>query len=384
MSEPLNLDHLPDVETFRNTIMVSPSLSEEQKEEIAASVLLLHRYFHIKPGIKIYQWRQSPPGQHATSDGEQIFNAYMIDFGNSSYGLDLYGAWQFGVQVRTFASCPGFEELISTIQSNPRKIADAMFEAEMALLCKNAFAGRDFKFNQLYQIKGSLRKPDFEFTSSLGRIIVECKRLHYTELQLNRRSTGLQDRLTEKIKQLGLDKTHRVEVKLTGRFPGIESFVTNFEKQVATHGLSSDFSYDEGENEIWIGAQTSPLRFTGGFLARLSMQTVDDVPTKVDVNAAYCVLVVPEEEYTQLTRKLGDLINEANEQIPQDHMGLIFIQTPQPKALAEAWNRKDLSRDYTNILAVGSCHINQGVTLHHRTTDADKIQQLLAARVAAE
>ena len=98
--------------------------------------------------------------------------------------------------------------------------------------------------------------------------------------------------------------------------------------------------------------------------------------TEVGVNSAYIVMVVPEEAYIRLVTKLGDLIKEASDQIPQSHIGLIFIDTPNTKALQEAWNRKDLNRDYKHILALGIYH-KQGVTLHHRTTDADKINQLL-------
>lgn len=378
MPDPLNLDHQPDVETFRNRVMASTRIRQEQKEDIVANVLLLNSYFQGNPGMTVFTSRAIPPKEHAYFDFDPTYNEYYVEIGNAGYVFDLYKAWQFGLQISTFANCPGFDELIRSIQSNPAKIADYMFEAEMAFLCKNAFAGRDFKFNQPYVINGHQRNPDFEFTSIIGRIIVECKRLHYVELQLSRRQVELQDKLKEKIAQLGLDKTHRVEVKLTGRFPDIERFVTNFERQVTANDLSSDFSYQEGENEIWVSQQTSPLHFDESFLSRQSMMTIGDVPTPVVTNVAYCVLIVPEKEYRLLTRKLGDLINEANDQIPQDHTGLIIIDTPHTKALEIAWKRKDLSRDYINILALGIYHRNRGVILHHRTSDEDKIQQLLS------
>ncbi|HEU5378136.1 MAG TPA: hypothetical protein VFV38_22155 [Ktedonobacteraceae bacterium] len=377
MPDPLNLDNQPDVETFRNRVMASTRIPQEQKEDIIANVLLLNSYFHLQPGMSVFTIRAIPPKQHAYFDFHPIYNEYYVEIGNAGYVFDLYKAWQFGLQISTFASCPGFEELIQAIQRNPQKIEDYIFEAEMAFLCKHTFAGGDFKFNQPYMIKGRLKYPDFEFTSSLGRLIVECKRLHYREMQLNRRYEELQEELQEKISQLGLDETHRVEVKLAGAIPSIKSFVTNFEKQVALHDLAEEVSYQEGENEIWIAKQNTPLHFNGSFLSRHSMATVNaDMPTPMGTDVAYCVLVVPEEAYIKLVTKLGDLINEASGQIPPSYMGLIFIDTPHTQALEQAWKRKDLKRHYTNILALGIYH-KQNVVLHHRTTDEGKIRQLI-------
>ena len=375
VSAPLNLDHSQDVETFRSKIMSSSRIPQEQKEDIVANVLLLNSYFHINPGMKVFVWRAVPSKGHVYIDYDPTYSEYFVEIGNADHVFDLYKAWQLGLQINTFSSCPGFDELIKTIQSNPQKIADFMFEAEVAFICSRTLASEDFKFNQQYLINEHLRKPDFEFTSDLGKVIVECKRLHPSELQLYKRYEKLQSRLGEKIVQLGLDKTHRVEIKLSGSFSSIETLVRNFEKQVVTNNLSQDVSYKEGQNEIWILKQTTPLHFNDSFLSRHSMVSASTSLTEMSTSSAYFVMVVPEEIYRKLVTNLGSLINEANDQIPQSHIGLIFIDTPSTKALQEAWDRKDLNRDYKHILVLGIYH-NQGVTLRYRSTDVDKVNQL--------
>lgn len=364
-----------DIELFSRVVEGSKLIPGEKKDQIIKSVLFLYKYLSPKVEVKIFEWRGIPPHESVHIDIDPAYSELCVEIGKSDFIFDLSKASKLGEQIQNFNKSEGFDDVVKEMISNPKQIADTLFTLEIALICKKLFGANEFKFNQQYEINAHLKKPDIEFTCSLGKIIAECKRLHITGLNFYQHYSDLTSALEAKAKELNLFSKYRMEFKFIKSVSNTPKFISDFEKSIGSSEKVENKVYKNDGNEIWLLEKGEPVHFNEAYLIRNSLIALDGGIQSTELHKSNFICILAEELYSKLTTNLGKLINEAADQVPDNAVGLIFIDTPSTKALVDAWHRKDLKSHYKNILALGVYH-KEGLSLEFRPEDIEKIERL--------
>ena len=112
------------------------------------------------------------------------WGAFSIPTGRRSTRVtDAGEAAQLGLDLAAVAHCDNF---VATLQgvANPPQFDDSMFEVRMARWCIELPAVNSLRFGPEYNVRGHLKRPDFEIATPIGPVVCECKRIAYLRRRL--------------------------------------------------------------------------------------------------------------------------------------------------------------------------------------------------------
>jgi hypothetical protein len=100
-----------------------------------------------------------------------------------SVGSNLFSLIELGLALQTLQECEGFTTFLRGF-SNPTQFWDTCFEARVASYFRNAPGVQALSFGPPVSVRGRQKYPEFRLVSIIGNVLVECKRLHFSALQL--------------------------------------------------------------------------------------------------------------------------------------------------------------------------------------------------------
>lgn len=96
-----------------------------------------------------------------------------------SVGTNILALVELGQAFRAVQNSVGFEVFLRGF-SNPTQFWDSVFEAKVALYFSKLPSVRNLRFSPSVQARGREKYPEFLLTTTVGDVLVECKRLHVT------------------------------------------------------------------------------------------------------------------------------------------------------------------------------------------------------------
>lgn len=267
-----------------------------------------------------------------------------------------------GNKLEDMAKCPDFD-LLAAQFDNPEDFGHSlMLEIAAAHKCWSSPAVSQFRFHPLHEIKGKNKRSDFEFMLSGITYCCECKTRNSMDNIFERRINHLWNALTKTFSGINIHKDLRVDLVLKNRLVGNLSqtiqMLANEIIKVLQGGQSDPANYapfhfrvkPRRERPDWDGYDTRRA------LTCVTPMPLPDGVTCLDESDgtgwspnAWLTLAA---NNPNAATEVGDLLNEAKDQIPQHRKGLVFLRGVTAPSASLAVERRIHEKAYKHIAAV--------------------------------
>ena len=290
------------------------------------------------PDWLVYQWGSFRP----------------FDAGPAKLILSLKDVISLGIQLRWLCKFTNFDMLLGGF-FNPPQFEDTLFEVRVAYLFALLPAVKDLRFSPEYEIRGRLKRPEFEVETEYGRVCVECKRPHLFVQNAIQSLDRVAGHFKAAMSKHNWPADLRLEVEIKGPLSGN---ILEFIDRILEHGLN-------------VGPRLDPI-IVGPFCSHVVQR--DDsfrLPSApwhtdtmiLDKNVATCLL---NPEFTALRvanysldfkfeKSVGIRINEALRQLPETEKCMIFIGGVSHRIAEPVCRKRFNDPVYNHIRAFGIC-----------------------------
>jgi len=259
-----------------------------------------------------------------------IISGGNVRFGRQGYQLldllELIG------DLDSMAGYDGFEQLIAGFRNAPQ-FRSTIYEAKMAKWCLSRAVTRSLRFGQVVPTNRGPKKPDFLWETSLGSPYVECKHASVYENSIQKRLRRLFAVATAEYAEHPLeDATLRLDLSVGSRIAnGVDGRVRTAVGQLCRAGVS-DQVVEVGEISGVVRSRAAPFP-PGVETVRVYQITVGTVPTKIDAENAHITMDLGMGRFRE--QLVARLVREARQQLPDDGVGVVFIDLGATQAVAE-------------------------------------------------
>jgi hypothetical protein len=344
-------EFLPDIDGRRFTI--------SKKEFIAALSDLA--YFLNNPGWMIYQWGSFLP----------------ISLGKKgTFILGLVDAIELGIALRRLSSCTNFNKVLRGF-FNPTQFLDTRFELRVALHFLSLRLIEELVFAPEYEVRGRIKRPDFDAIGKNINITVECKSPNPFLSRGLKRLRQIGDHLKNAMELARWPDHLRLEINIKGPFQGkISSPASKLVRKALEINNNGQDAFDDSIVQGIVVMKESPLRMTDVSLTH-DIMTIGQTSTGLLNPNVTFLRVTSSHIENQLSTYVGNCINGALKQLPKSNNCIIFIEEVPFKIAQIACQRRLLDQAYSHILATGVLYADEIKYIHRKNeTDFIKIMQL--------
>ncbi len=269
--------------------------------------------------------------------------------GNTSSGILLPQLLEIGQAFIDLRSCTGFEEAVKGF-TNPTQILDTLFEFKAAHYCFKLPQTQGLEFSPAVTVKRQ-KFPDFKFWGPFGTFTCECKSMHPSQHDYQKRINFIAKEMSQAIEAAKVPEQMRVDVHLEkGIVSGdlkkqLSSLVEPFQFRVASRGLDPAFSkYTWAQMSIKVQTTSTPIHWKSANF-RFTVNTL------------------------RKHRGVSKLIKDARTQLPGSEKCLIFLEVYDQESAQEDALKFIENPHYTNVLAIFTW--GNDLKAHYLTANAD-------------
>jgi hypothetical protein len=259
-----------------------------------------------------------------------VYSGGNVTFGSQGYQLldllELIG------DLDSMAGCEGFEELIAGFRNAPQ-FRSTIYEAKMAKWCLSRAMTRSLRFGPVVPTNRGPKKPAFLWETSFGSPYVECKQASAHENSIQKRLHRLFAVATAEYANHPLDDaTLRLDLSVGSRIAnGVEGRVRTAVGKLCRAGVS-DQVVEVGEIRGVVNSRLV-LFPPEAETVRVFQITVGTVPTKLDAENAHITMGLGMGRFRE--QLVARLVREARQQLPDDGIGVVFIDLGATQAVAD-------------------------------------------------
>jgi hypothetical protein len=254
-----------------------------------------------------------PPG-----DGAQLAN------------LDIMTLLRLTHALKNLRNHQGFDKLIAGFRNLPQ-VLSTCFEVTAADFCATRAISNDIEFAPPVLIKGKFKHPEFLWRTTLGNLYVECKRGAMFEHKLGKKINRLRAVAFKAIMEAGLLTTSK-------RLDILVSTMTNHTERRLKEAIKRVSAADSG------GVATTPVdneevhieyRERGDPIPNILdsiTATTSPVPAgATSFKAQDAPFFITMSTILHWKQAAGALLREANQQLPPDCAGAVFLKIGSPQ-----------------------------------------------------
>jgi hypothetical protein len=265
--------------------------------------------------------------------GEQMATVYSggtVRFG--SHGYHLLELLELVGDLKSMSSCEGFDDLIAGFRNAPQ-FRSTIYEAKRAKWCLERAVTRSLRFAPVVQTNRGLKKPDFLWDTAIGSPYVECKQASAHENSRVQRLNRLFRVATVEYGRHPLtDGTLRLDLSIGPSIAnGVEKRVTSVVRQLCRSG-AADQAVELGEVKGVICSRRVRAQ-PDSETVRVFQVTVGTVPTKLDAENAHITLTLGMGRFRE--QLVARLVREARQQLPDEGIGVVFVDLGAVQAATE-------------------------------------------------
>jgi hypothetical protein len=314
-------------------------------------------------------------GQHLNNPEWLIYRwgaFYPIPCGTFNSGFSLDQMVEFGIYLKNANRFDNFKMVLKGF-FNPPQFLDSLFEVKVAYLFSTLLSFIDLRFAPEYMIRGRLKRPDFEITTTNRLYCVECKRPHvYAQLAL-KSLQAVSKAFNSKMTEANWPADLRLEVKIVTPLHGR---VSDFAFQIVKSGIESGPVIDPiaiGPFKAYVVRRPEPFRLPSAPWHTDTM-IVGDTPTGI-LNPAFTSLRVSNYKLdSKFETSIGARVREALKQLPESEKCIIVIGDTSPRIAVPICQKRidDPAYSHINIFVV----YDEKPTLIFRDNDINMIKDL--------
>lgn len=290
------------------------------------------------PDWMIYQWGSLRP----------------IPAGHSSLVLNLYDACELGVHLKCLSQFANFDKFLEGFL-NPPQFQDARFEAKVAYWFASLKTITNIVLWPEYTIRGRIKRPDFDATSRIGNISVECKRPHIYVQNASQKFQRLVAEFESAMKEKQWPSHLRLEIEFIA--PIRESA-----KDLVQETLENALEVAKNGGQEFFIANTihgfvvqrkSPFRIHNAKLGTDIMILDQDKATGLFNPGFTSLRVVNNHLDAQFAKSLGTRLRKALRQLSNTQDCIIFIGDAPYRIAKQACQRRLPDPAYRHVRAFG-------------------------------
>lgn len=296
--------------------------------------------------------------------------------GTTQHPLELARIVQLGLDLRELSQHENFDALLGGFR-NPPQFIDTIFEAQAAAFFSRLTSTKRLHFSPEYEVRGQVKRPEFDVVNDCGMLSVECKRPHLHVQRAAQTFHRLADAVHGGLKAVAWPRDARVEIEITG---ALREEPTSFARRVAESALtawrSGQTEFAERSARIFVAPRSSDFRISEPRFGHDIMVLDTDEATGLFNPRMTMLRIANDGLERSFTRSAGARIAEALRQLPDHHPGLIVLGDI-PRLIADsAISRRIQDRAYDHVAAFV---IGEGSQFHfsYRPENSDLIQRLV-------
>lgn len=296
--------------------------------------------------------------------------------GTTQHPLELTRIVQLGLDLRALSQHENFAALLAGFQ-NPPQFIDTMFEAQTAAFFGRLISTKRLHFAPEYEVRGRLRRPEFDVINDLGVFSVECKRPHLHVQRTAQSFYRLTEAVHDALKAASWPHDARVEIEITG---ALQEQPNSFAQRVTESGLAAwhrgETEFAEHSARIFVVPRESDFRIADPSFGH-DVMVLDTSEATGLFNPRMTILRIANDglEYS-FARSAGVRIAEALRQLPDHHAGLIVLGDIPRRIADSAISRRIQDHAYDHVVAFV---VAEGSDFHfsYRTENHDVLRKLV-------
>ena len=316
---------MANTKSFAASLQISRLIDlndEAGRAQLIEACLTADSLFDARTALKAYLAYFPNPGWR------KVYSGGMVGIGKSVHHIG--NLLETATILVRLSSYRGFPALIHGL-TNPSQVRGTLFEIETAWWSVTRKLTTGLRFAPPVTTKAGIKRPEFRWDTSVGRLYCECKEANDFENRAAAFTLKLADVLSNAYDGAGpWDTQLRLDLQIIGRAEnGIERRIAIVVQRLAASGAVA-LPVREGEVEGILRKREEPLPPAPGTsrVARISVSATEPVKL-LDENG----VVAHESATSTLTRpmaverirKVRDLIREARRQLPHTVPGAVFI-----------------------------------------------------------
>lgn len=316
-------------------------------------------FFLKNPDWMIYQWGAFQP----------------ISIGKKNqFVLGLVDALELGIAFRRLSVCTNFNHVIKGF-FNPTQFYDARFEIRVALFFLSLPSTKEIVFSPEYEVRGHIKRPDFDVIMKDRTVTVECKRPNQFLSKALNKTQQIANHLKKAMDSACWPHHLRLEINIIGP---IREQLSSFANKVIKKALK----VNENKKENFLDSTVqgvvvkidSPFRITDVTFSH-DIMIIGEKPTGLLNPEATLLRVTSSRIGNQLSIHAGKCVNKALMQLPLTNDCLIFIGEVPFTIAINACERRLSEPAYSHILSIGVLYGDK-LKFIHRKTDREMIKEL--------
>lgn len=298
---------------------------------------------------------------------------YPIPCGSFSSGFSLDQMVKFGIYLK---NANGFDNFKMVLKGffNPPQFLDSLFEVKVAYLFSILPSFIDLRFAPEYIVRGRLKRPEFEITTTNGLYCVECKRPHIYAQLAHKSLQKVSNEFNSKMTEANWPADLRLEVEIVTPLHGR---VSAFAFQIIERGIKSGpvvYPIAIGPFKVYVVRRTESFRLPSAPW-HIDTMIVGDTPTGI-LNPTFTSLRVSNYKLdSKFETSIGKRMREALKQLPESEKCIIAIGDTSPRIAVPICQKRidDPAYSHINVFAVYS---DENPTLIFRDNDINMIKDL--------
>jgi hypothetical protein len=315
-------------------------------------------------------------GQHLNNPEWLIYRwgvFYPIPSGAFSSGFSLDQMVEFGIYLKNANRFDNFKMVLKGF-FNPPQFLDSLFEVKVAYLFSTRPSFIDLRFAPEYMVRGLLKRPEFEITTTNGRYCVECKRPHIHAQLAFKSLQAVSKAFNSKMTEANWPADLRLEVEIVTPLRGR---VSDFAFRIVKSGIESGPVVDSiaiGSFKAYVVRRPDPFRLPSAPWHTDTM-IVGDTPTGILNPAVTSLRVANYKLDSKFETSIGKRVREALKQLPESEKCIIVIGDTSPRIALPICQKRidDPAYSHINVFAV---YRDENPTLIFRDKDINMIRDL--------